>query len=500
MPGMEKGALRGQWYGYVVLAAGVLVHLCLGTIYTWGNLTTYLTSYMRRRDSSIEYSDTVWSYFICPFTQGLFIFIGGYLQYKLGPRLTCLIGGILFGSGVMVSSVVVKHSLPGLILVYGGVAGCGLGLSYTCPMNVALQYMPEKRGLINGVVVGGFGLGAFLFNFLITAYANPHNCKPVCPDGGNYTEFECPTWHPRSHLLAGNKCADHSDKYFPPESDVPGKVPELLFILGCIYTGLTILGSLFLVTPDEPFLSGLFQPQYKRRQRRASASPDDDDADSDDTSVCGEGSEAVLNAGGENDLPGAVEEVDTATALRTRRAWQLFFGFMGTGIGGSFVISSYKSYGQDRDWSTDHFEQQVSSFMSIANALGRVVMGSAADRFGFAKVLVVMACLQTAVLFSFTVSGSSKWLFLLWCVVCAFLYGGNFALYPTGTVELFGRKHFPTNFGFVFLGFAVGNLLVSAVNKSLKDSVGFGGITVIAGALCGAGALNAIHLALRKRR
>eukprot|EP00756_Hemistasia_phaeocysticola_P033478 Hpha_TRINITY_DN16467_c1_g3::TRINITY_DN16467_c1_g3_i1::g.160818::m.160818 len=503
MPGAgEAPALRGEWYGYVVLAAGVMLHVCLGTVYTWGNLTTYLTSYMRRHDDSLEYSDTVWTYFVAPFAQGIFILIGGGLQYRLGPRLTAILGSLLFSGGVMLSSVLVKHSLPGLVMVYGVLAGTGLGFAYTCPLNVALQYMPHRRGLINGVVVGGFGIGAFLFNFFITAYVNPNNCKPVCPDGGNYTGYHCDGFDPNSHLLSGSKCADHKDKYFPPDSNVAGKVPELLFILGCMYLALTLLGSFFLVTPDEPFLLGLVQPQSMRR-RHSPEEGGEEDSDSDETSVCGEGSEAVLTKkGGEPLLPTATStaEVGTLDAMRTREAWQLFFGFMGTGIGGSFVIASYKSYGQDRDWSTDHFEQQVSSFMSIANALGRLVMGTAADRFGFVRVLVVMACLQTAVLFTFTVSGASKWLFLLWCVVCAFLYGGNFALYPTGTCEIFGRKYFPTNFGFVFMGFGCGSLLVSAVNQSLKDSIGFGGLTMLGGAMCGAGALNAIHLAVRKRK
>ena len=38
--------------------------------------------------------------------------------------------------------------------------------------------MPERKGLINGLVVGGFGGGAFIFDQVQTAYINPTNKSP----------------------------------------------------------------------------------------------------------------------------------------------------------------------------------------------------------------------------------------------------------------------------------------------------------------------------------
>jgi len=367
--------LRGEWYGYVVLAAGFLVHMCLGTIYTWGNLTTYLTSYMRRRDPSITYSDTVWVYFVTPAALSWFLFLTAPIQGWLGPRLSSLAGSLLLGGGVMVSSYVVSHSLPALIVTYGLIFGLASGVIYTCPMNIALQYIPHRRGLITGVVIGGYGIGAFVFNFFITGYVNPHDCKPVCPAGGDYTGYTCPGWAPNStSMLGGDDCDNNEHKYFPPSSSVAGQVPDVLFILGCVYTALTVIGSLFLVAPDEPFFGGLVQPQFLRRRACDVEGENDDNY----SSVGGEGSEVGLGRGGEALLPDG-NELSTREVIRSRLGWQMALGFMGTGIGGLFVMGNYKSYGQDRDWSTDHFEQQLSSFMSIANALGRLLTGTAAD-------------------------------------------------------------------------------------------------------------------------
>eukprot|EP01062_Namystynia_karyoxenos_P055617 TRINITY_DN4662_c0_g1_i1.p1 TRINITY_DN4662_c0_g1~~TRINITY_DN4662_c0_g1_i1.p1 ORF type:complete len:557 (+),score=158.09 TRINITY_DN4662_c0_g1_i1:86-1672(+) len=512
-PETGEQPLRGDWYGYVALAAGFAVHICLGTCYTWGNLTTYVTSYMRGDHPDLVYADTLWPYFVAPFTQALTMFFGGHLQYRFGARLTCILGCVLFGLSVFSAGLATKNgSLAGLILGYGALSGLGMGTAYTTPINTALRYLPHRRGMINGVVVGGFGLGAFVFNFFITAYANPHNCKPVCPDGGRYTGFVCPGWNATgTHDWVGNssgpslgsdKCPNGDEKYFPPDSDVAGTVPALFVILGVVYCAIMLPASLFLVRPGQPFFPGC---------GAAPAAVDESDADSDPGGKDVEGvvtllgsqahsnaqSEAVsyVSQKAEEAALEAGADVSTREALHRSELWQLLFGFLLTGMGGLLVVATYKSFGQDQSWSSDHFEQQVSSYMSVANAAGRLVAGQLADACGFTRVLCVLAILQTAVLGTFALAGGAEqWTFVIWCCLCAFLYGSNFALYPTGTCVLFGPGHFPTNYGFVFLGFGVGSLLISVLNKSLVDRIHFGGMTALGAVLCGAGAANAILL------
>ena len=53
--------------------------------------------------------------------------------------------------------------------------GLGTALSYTPPLGVAMRWFPKSKGLVNGIIVGGFGLGAFIFNQIQTAYLNPNN-------------------------------------------------------------------------------------------------------------------------------------------------------------------------------------------------------------------------------------------------------------------------------------------------------------------------------------
>ena len=63
-------------------------------------------------------------------------------------------------------------------LTYGFMFGLGIALAYAPPMAVAMRWFPNKKGLVNGIIVGGFGLGAFIFNFVQTTYLNPQNRSP----------------------------------------------------------------------------------------------------------------------------------------------------------------------------------------------------------------------------------------------------------------------------------------------------------------------------------
>ena len=68
--------------------------------------------------------------------------------------------------------------------------GFGLALSYGLPLGVAMRWFPKKKGLVNGIIVGGFGLGAFIFNQVQTAYLNPLNL-PIGKDGYFHQVFMC---------------------------------------------------------------------------------------------------------------------------------------------------------------------------------------------------------------------------------------------------------------------------------------------------------------------
>ena len=69
-------------------------------------------------------------------------------------------------------------SLAATTLTYGLLFGMGCGPSYAPPMTAAMRWFPRNKGLVNGIIVGGFGLGASIFNIVQTGYMNPLNKTP----------------------------------------------------------------------------------------------------------------------------------------------------------------------------------------------------------------------------------------------------------------------------------------------------------------------------------
>jgi OFA family oxalate/formate antiporter-like MFS transporter len=90
-------------------------------------------------------------------------YIGGRLQDKVGPRPVALTGGVIYAIGVIVASFAQNRSqLWLLVLGYGVISGFGLGFAYIVPIAMLQKWFPDKRGLITGLAVGGFGFGAVL--------------------------------------------------------------------------------------------------------------------------------------------------------------------------------------------------------------------------------------------------------------------------------------------------------------------------------------------------
>jgi OFA family oxalate/formate antiporter-like MFS transporter len=94
------------------------------------------------------------------FVLGFAAFFGGLWLNRKGPRIVALTGGVLYGLGVFLASF--SHSLTWLYLSYGVIGGIGLGLGYIVPVAVLVKWFPDRRGLITGIAVGGFGAGALI--------------------------------------------------------------------------------------------------------------------------------------------------------------------------------------------------------------------------------------------------------------------------------------------------------------------------------------------------
>jgi OFA family oxalate/formate antiporter-like MFS transporter len=140
---------------WVIAIAGVFFQVALGAVYAWSVFRVPLA-----KQFGWSISEVTLTFTISIFVLGLAAFFGGLWLNRKGPRVVALTGGGLYGLGVFLASF--SHDLWWLYLSYGVVGGIGLGLGYIVPVAVLVKWFPDRRGLITGIAVGGFGAGALI--------------------------------------------------------------------------------------------------------------------------------------------------------------------------------------------------------------------------------------------------------------------------------------------------------------------------------------------------
>ena len=140
---------------WVIAIAGVFLQIALGAVYAWSVFRVPLAKQFGWSISEITLTFT-----ISIFVLGFAAFFGGLWLNRKGPRVVALTGGALYGLGIFLASF--THRLSWLYLTYGVVGGIGLGLAYIVPVAVLVKWFPDRRGLITGIAVGGFGAGALI--------------------------------------------------------------------------------------------------------------------------------------------------------------------------------------------------------------------------------------------------------------------------------------------------------------------------------------------------
>ena len=158
-----KSAMQNSGKRWFIAVMATLVHLCLGTVYAW--------SFFQKTVSETfgwSNSETAWAFSLAIFMLGVTASWGGQNLQKFGPRKLALIGAFLYAFGYIISYFALQNeSLWLLYFGYGIVGGIGLGLAYVTPVATVSKWFPDKQGLVTGMVVMGFGLGALLMSKLL---------------------------------------------------------------------------------------------------------------------------------------------------------------------------------------------------------------------------------------------------------------------------------------------------------------------------------------------
>jgi MFS transporter, OFA family, oxalate/formate antiporter len=157
---------------WLPVVGGILMNLALGSLYAWSVFVLPL-----EREFGWRRADTSWVYTIAIVTFALTFVAAGRIQDLKGPKICAFLGGLLVSGGFFLSSY--TSSLLFLYVTFGVVVGLGNGFGYATPIPVASKWFPDKRGLVVGLMVGGYGAGSALLGPLAIRLISSVGWRPT---------------------------------------------------------------------------------------------------------------------------------------------------------------------------------------------------------------------------------------------------------------------------------------------------------------------------------
>src|ERR1700682_1966360 len=155
-----------------VVVGGVSMNLALGSLYAWSVFVLPLETefgWMRAQTSRV--------YTIAVVVFASTFVLAGRIQDSRGPRLCAFLGTVLVSLGFFLASM--TTSLWFLYGVFGILVGAGNGVGYPAPTPVASKWFPDKRGLVVGLMVGGYGAGSAIIGPIATGLIASIGWRPT---------------------------------------------------------------------------------------------------------------------------------------------------------------------------------------------------------------------------------------------------------------------------------------------------------------------------------
>ena len=416
---MSNGNIKNRWF--VVLGA-ILIQLCLGAIYAWSVFTPKLV------EAGWTKTQTQWV-----FSAGLALFaivmvIAGRLMPKWGPRKLAFAGGIVLGLGYLLAGLFGGTNFWLILFFIGIIGGSGIGLAYVVPIAVGMRWFPDKKGLITGLAVAGFGFGAMLWVKLAGAWGN------LIANVGLSTTFT---------------------------------------IYGIIFFIAVMIGGMWMVFPPEGWKPEGWKPEGWKPEGWKP-----------------EGWTPLEDVKGGKTIK--VPDLVSSQMLKTPQYYMILLtfafgasaGLMSIGLMKLFPMQALTEAGLSKAAASGIAGTAMAVFFSLANGFGRIAWGGLSDKLGRRNSIIIMMATQGIMVILFQWMAGTPALLYLGATLIGFNFGGNFALFPTITADTFGAKFIGQNYGWVFLAYGIGGIFGPILGGKLGDVGNFPLAFTICGILC----------------
>ena len=148
----------------MVVIGAILIQLALGAIYAWSVFTPSL------KNAGWSKTDTQWVFSLGLMSFALAMIYAGKKLNSWGPQKLAVLGGLTLGLGYILAGIFGGTDFYSLLIFIGVIGGAGIGFAYVVPIAVGMRWFPDKKGMITGLAVAGFGFGAMLWVKLAGAW------------------------------------------------------------------------------------------------------------------------------------------------------------------------------------------------------------------------------------------------------------------------------------------------------------------------------------------
>jgi OFA family oxalate/formate antiporter-like MFS transporter len=405
--GMET-KIMNRW---LVVVGGILIQLALGAIYAWSAFTGPLQGTAIPSEFAFTKTETQAIFSLGLLVFAIFTVIGGRLQIKQGPMKVALLGGVLLGLGYILASFV-GASFIGKLIFLGVISGAGIGLAYVVPIATGVKWFPDKKGLVSGLAVAGFGFGAFIWILL----ANPPSILGftglITSQTGIYTV---------------------------------ANVDFAFLVYGILFLVLVLVGSLTMKNPPPGYAPKGWTPPQPTAGKSSGSSM----------------------------TPKQMLKSKNFYILWTMFLVGALAGLMVIGNVQNFAKSTldgFQAFGYSFVEATDYAVIGAAVCLPIFNGAGRIAWGQISDRIGRRKALMAMFAFQAVTMAVFFFTTSNPILFYIIAALIGFNFGGNFALFPSGCADSFGAENLGLNYGFLFTAYGIGGIVGPILAGVVQDA------------------------------
>lgn len=140
------------------------MHFVLGTFYLWGGIIPYVAARMKADDPSVSIHTLGVVFPILGIVTNSVLSFGVKIGERVGYKLTIFCCGTMISIAFIIVSFVTN--VIGFIFVYCVFIGMSTGFSYMLPILCGWKFFPFNRGRVSGLIIAGYGFGAFIFNII----------------------------------------------------------------------------------------------------------------------------------------------------------------------------------------------------------------------------------------------------------------------------------------------------------------------------------------------